>query len=101
MKDVRMEMVLIPSDEVVARVIDGALIIVPLTAGMGDLENDLFSLNETGAAIWDLLDGSRTLGEVAAALREQYEAEPGEIERDVSGIAAELLKRGMLVEAPV
>lgn len=96
-----MEMVLIPSDEVVARVIDGALIIVPLTAGMGDLENDLFSLNETGAAIWHLLDGSRTLGEVAAALREQYEAEPGEIERDVSGIAAELLKRGMLVEAPV
>lgn len=101
MKDVRMEMVLIPSDEVVARVIDGALIIVPLTAGMGDLENDLFSLNETGAAIWNLLDGSRTLGEVAAVLREQYEAESGEIERDVSGIAAELLKRGMLVEAPV
>ncbi len=98
MNKIRMDMVLIPSSDVVARVIDGALIIVPLTSGMGDMEEDLFSMNETGTAIWNMLDGRRTLSDVAEALALQYEAPPGDIERDVAGIAAELLKRRMIVE---
>ena len=98
MKNIRMDMILSHSCDVVARVIDGALIIVPLTSGMGDMEDDLFSMNETGMAIWNMLDGHRTLAEVAATLASQYEASPGDIERDVAGIVEELLKRKMIVE---
>ena len=43
------------SDDVVAREIEGEIIIVPLVAGIGDLEDELFTLNETGKAIWDRL----------------------------------------------
>lgn len=99
MKNIPMEMVLTHSDDVVAREIDGALIIVPLTSGMGDMEDDLFSMNETGTAIWQLLDGAKTVGEVVSALTTQYEAAAGEIEQDVLGLVAELMKRSMLVEA--
>jgi hypothetical protein len=98
MNNVRMEMVLTHSDDVVSREIDGALIIVPLTSGMGDMEDDLFSLNETGTEIWRMLDGTSTVGEVIAALADRYEAAPGEIQRDVIGMIRELLKRSMLVE---
>ncbi len=87
-----------PSDDVVAREIEGELIIVPLVAGIGDLEDELFTLNETGKAIWDLLDGKRDIGQVTGALAESYESTPGEIERDVFGLVEELLKRRMLVE---
>ena len=90
--------VFVPSDDVVAREIEGELIIVPLVAGIGDLEDELFTLNETGKAIWDQLDGKRDLGGVIAALAENYESPPGEIERDVLGLVEELVKRRMLVE---
>ncbi len=99
MKKIGMDMIFSHSGDVVSREIDGALIIVPLTTGMGDMEDDLFSMNETGTEIWRLLDGIKTIGEVISALKGQYQAGPGEIERDVTGIVTELLKRRMLVEA--
>ncbi len=88
----------VPSDDIVAREIEGELIIVPLVAGIGDLEDELFTLNETGKAIWDLLDGKRNLRDVAAALVENYESSPEEIEQDVLGLVEELAERRMLVE---
>jgi hypothetical protein len=97
---VRIESVYVPSDDVVAREIEGELIIVPLVAGIGDLEDELFTLNETGRAIWDRLDGDRNLREVVADLVADYDAPAGDIERDVLGLVEELVRRRMLVEVP-
>ena len=77
------------SDDVVAREIEGEIIIVPLVAGIGDLEDELFTLNETGKAIWDRLDGRRSLNDVIAELAVEYQAEPEEIENDVLGLTQE------------
>ena len=88
------------SDDVVAREIEGEIIIVPLVAGIGDLEDELFTLNETGKAIWELLDGRRSLQEVARELSEKYQAEPEKIQTDVLGLVGELLRRGMVIEVP-
>jgi len=85
------------SEDVVAREIEGEIIIVPLVAGIGDLEDELFTLNETGKAIWEKLDGRCSLGEVIADLAAEYLAEPGEIETDVLGLVQELTRRRMLV----
>jgi len=101
MKNIRRDLIYAHSNDVVAREIDGALIIVPLTSGVGDMEDDLFSMNETGTKIWKMLDGKKTVTEVVAALSGEYQAESGEIERDVTGIVEELLKRRMIVEATV
>jgi hypothetical protein len=54
-----------PSADIVARVIDGQIIIIPLAAGIGDMEDELYTLNETGKEIWDRLDGARTIEQVA------------------------------------
>ena len=87
-----------PSDDIVAREIEGELIIVPLAAGIGDLEDELFTLNDTGRAIWARLDGQTSLGQIAAALASEYDAPQGEIERDVLGLVQELARRRILVE---
>lgn len=87
-----------PSDDIVARVIEGELIIVPLVAGIGDLEDELFTLNETGRAIWNRLDGKKSLKDLAKQLSSEYEAPEREIERHVIGLVEELLKRRILVE---
>ncbi len=86
-----------PSDDVVAREIEGEIIIVPLVAGIGDMEDELFTLNDTGKAIWDKLDGRRSLADVVAELTPEFAAEDGAIERDVLGLVAELVERRMLV----
>ena len=88
-----------PSDDVVAREIEGELIIVPLTAGIGDTEDELYTLNETGKAIWDRLDGTRSLRAVAAELAAEYDGPAADIEQDVAGLVGELVRRRMLVEA--
>jgi hypothetical protein len=95
---IEMNRVYAPSDDVVAREIEGELIIIPLVSGMGDLEDELYTLNETGKAIWDLLDSKRSLDDITTALGEKYESSLNEIEKDVIGLVEELVKRRMLIE---
>ncbi len=97
--DCTSESVCRPSDDIVAREIEGELVIVPLVAGIGDADDELYTLNETGRAAWRLLDGRKSLGEIAGELADAFEGPREEIERDVVGLAAELLKRRMLVIA--
>lgn len=80
------------------RLIDGELILVPLGSSGGDPEDELYALNEGGRAIWERLDGVKTLGDIAAELSAEFGEPPEEVERDVCGFATELLKRGMLVQ---
>lgn len=84
------------SEEVVAREIEGDVIIVPLTSGIGDAEDELYTLNPTGQAIWQKLDGLRTLKDVAELLAKEFDAPLPEIESDVLGFASELARRGIL-----
>jgi len=94
----RLEKVYAPSEDVVAREVQGEFIIVPITSGIGDLEDEIFSLNETGHAIWHRLDGKRSLKDLADEIGLEFEAPKIEIEKDVLGLTEELLKRKMLVE---
>jgi len=93
-----LDVVCAPSEDIVARDIEGELIIVPLVAGIGDMEDELYTMNETGKAIWNKLDGKRSLKEVAEELKTEFEAPAVEIEKDVIGLVEELLKRRMIVE---
>lgn len=87
-----------PFDDVVAREIEGEIVIVPLVAGIGDAEYELYMLNETGHAIWRKLDGARTLGAVGDALAQEFDAPRAEFEADVLGFADEMVRRGILVK---
>ena len=95
---VRLNARYVPSDDVVAREIEGELIIVPLVAGIGDMEDELFTLNETGRAIWHRLDGVKSLKDIAADLCSEFDAPADKIKEDVTGFTAELLRRRMVVE---
>ena len=87
----------VPSEDVVVRVIEDELIIVPLAAGIGDTDDELYTMNETGKAIWSSLDGEKSLRTLAAELATEFSAPPGEIEKDVLGLMTELMQRKMVV----
>ncbi len=94
--DLKLDAVCAPSEDVVARQIEGEVIIVPVVAGIGDAEDELYTLNPTGQAIWQEVDGQRTLKDVAASLAGEFNAPLPELENDVLGFASELTRRGIL-----
>lgn len=73
-----------PSEDIVTREIEGELILIPLMAGIGDIEDELFALNPTGKAIWESLDGCRTLTEVIDTLGARYAQPATAIREDVT-----------------
>jgi hypothetical protein len=86
-----------PSADVVARLIEGQLLIVPLVSGVGDLEDELYTLNETGRAIWEKLDGSRTIDEIAREMSREFDVAEEVVQRDVIELVEDLLGRKILV----
>ena len=50
-----------PSEDVVARKIEDETIIIPIVAGIGEPEEDLYTFNETGQALWEKLDGEKNI----------------------------------------
>jgi len=97
-RTVKENTVYMPSDGLVSRDIEGELILIPIAAGVGDAEDGIFTLNETGRDIWHRLDGKRTLGQIAQDLAMVYSAPVGKIEEDVNGLVGELFRRKMIVQ---
>ncbi len=96
---ISLDSVYVPSGDVVAREIEGEIIIVPLTSGIGDMDDELYALNDTGKAIWQKLDGKRNLKTLIEELSAEFEATAEEMKGDVTGFLGELLRRGMILEA--
>jgi len=94
--DLTLATICIPSEDIVAREIEGDIVIVPLVAGIGDADDELFTLNETGQAIWQRLDGEKSLGDVATSLAEEFEAPLEKLQSDVLGFAGEMTRRRIL-----
>lgn len=94
---ITLDSVCVPSQGVVAREIEGEIVIVPVVRGIGRGEDELYTLNETAQAIWQKLDGELTLKGVAEALADEFDTPLAELEVDVLGLVKELADRGILV----
>ena len=70
--------------------IDDEIVIMNLASG------DFFSLKDSAAAIWDLLDGTRNRAAVLAALTSEYDAAGGDLGRDLDSFLGELRSGGLI-----
>lgn len=57
-----------------------------------------FSLNESGARIWEFCDGRRTADEITSLVVEEYDASP-QVRDDVAILLRQLLEKGLLKAA--
>ena len=87
------------SEDVVSREIEGEIIIIPITSDIGDMEEELYTLNDIGKDIWQRLDGKKNLTKIINELTREYDLTEIEIKKDVEGFVFELLKRRMVVES--
>ncbi len=90
-----------PSEDVVVRKIEGETIIIPLVTGIGDLDDELYALNETGQAIWEKLDGKKNIQTIVDELSVEYGEPVEKIQEDVVGIIKELVRRRIVVSIQV
>lgn len=95
--DLTLDNILTPSQEVDSRLFGDELILVPLLDGIGNLDAELYTMNETGKAIWSRLDGERPLRTIARELAEEFNTTLGVVEKDLLRLAKELQRRKMVV----
>jgi hypothetical protein len=86
------------SPEIIARQIEETIVIVPLISGIGKLDEDLFSLNDTGKLIWEMLDGKSNVRDVIQKISTNYEENVIIIENDVIELLQMLLDKELIIE---
>lgn len=59
-------------------------------------ENWLFVLNEVGARIWELLDGGRSVQQIAQLLLEEFDTTPEQLEEDLLRLLGQLQELGAI-----
>lgn len=76
---------------IVSRKIADKTILVPIRNKVGDLES-IYTLNEIGARIWELIDGRRDLGKIRDMIIDEFEVTAEEAEKDLSEFLPKLKK---------
>lgn len=79
------------SPTVVSEVFDDEIVIIHLDSGT------YYSLSQSGAEIWQLLQSGATLSEITAKLAVIYALRPAEIESTVQQFVAELAQEQLLI----
>ncbi len=59
---------------------------------------EYYSLNPVGARAWELCDGSHSVGEVIAIIRQEYDAPEEDISKDVIELLEDLTSESLLVK---
>jgi hypothetical protein len=75
--------------EIVTREIGGKVILMPLSKS-ADRKTYLYTLNETAAAIWELIDGKRTVDQLKKNLMEKYEISEAKLDKEIEGLCTDL-----------
>lgn len=96
--EMEMDRIYVRSEDVVAREIEDEFLLVPIASGIGDMEDALYTLNETGREIWRRLDGQKSIEDLVGELCDEFDAEKEVIRNDVCGLLEELVKLKMVEE---
>lgn len=79
----------------VTRCIAGETIIVPVRSNVGDL-NSIYTLNEAGTMIWELIDGKNSAVQIIEAISRDYEVGPEEASKDIVFFLESLEEAGLI-----
>jgi hypothetical protein len=81
------------SEHVLTQESGGSLVLLDSKGGR------YYDLDEVGARIWQLADGTRSVATIASLLAEEYDAPPATIQSDALELVAELVKDGLVRDA--
>lgn len=79
---VNLNSVLSQSASIVTRKTGNEYVLVPITNNIADMDS-IYTLNETGAFIWEQIDGANSVESIIAALITEYDIDQKNAETDV------------------
>jgi len=79
------------SSHVIDRAVRGEALLIHLNSG------EYYSLNALGTQVWALMDGQRSLGDIAQALVVEYDVTLEQAQMDVLNLAMSLLEEQLVV----
>ena len=74
---------------IVSREIAGEVLLVPIRRNVGDLES-IYTLNETAAAAWALIDGSHTIEQIVDQIVLEYDVDSDQAKSDMFDLIKDL-----------
>jgi len=80
----------IPDPNVVGSLLDNEAVLVLPDKGKVKV------LNQVGARIWELIDGTRSVRDIAAIICTEYEVEQAQAEADVLAFVTDLENKGVI-----
>ena len=86
---------LCPAPDVVARRVAGEYLLVPVRSGAAQMDF-IFTANEIGSVIFQLLDGRREANEIARLVSQQFEVDEDRAGADVLEFLETLLNAGLV-----
>ena len=87
------------SERIASRKIVDEVILVPLRDKVAEMES-LYSLNEVGARVYELIDGKHAVRDIVAAIVEEFEVDSRQAESDVTQFVEQLLSINGIEECP-
>ena len=61
--------------------------------------NRIYSLNHTGARLWELIDAGHNREAAEAALMSEFDVDEDELRKEVAAVFEDLTKEGLILEA--
>jgi Coenzyme PQQ synthesis protein D (PqqD) len=86
-----LETVLTKSPSMVTRKTGSEYVLVPVSDNIADM-NSVYTLNETGAFLWELIDGRKSVTDLIDSLVNEYDADRETATRDVFSFLEEMNK---------
>ncbi len=97
MASVSAEQIFKKNPNFVARKIADELVLVPIQRQLENI-NSIYCMNEMGRAIWELMDGRRSLSEIRRELLERYEVPESTLDQDLHTLLEQLLQIKAILE---
>ena len=82
-------------DNLVTREIVGETIIVPISGELADLQQ-VYSLNATGAFVWERLDGSASLKSIHQAVTTHFKVRKKDAWQDLAELVTDLARASLI-----
>jgi methyltransferase-like protein len=82
---------------VVTRKTGNEYVLVPIANNIADM-NSVFTLNDTGAFIWELIDGKRNIKEIIGELTKEFEIDEVTAKDDVMAFIEKMNKYLIVTE---
>ncbi len=84
------------NNDIIYRKVAGEAMLLPISQKVGEIRSSLYTLNETAAYAWEMLDGERTLADICILMVAEFAVDADQAKQDLLELVEQLEEIGAL-----